>query len=362
MNYDELSNIIIQKLNTFSLSGIFIESDTKYTKQYQNENYQFFRFSDDSNVVIYYVKEETEISNLIRECAEISIRNDLCILCFHVELLGHCNIFINQLKHEKLQDLPICIITYDNQFHIDLIQKFRIIPDKLENRSSSELKSFWCWWRDASHYEIAQLLELSIKYSSKNDSDIYSNYIYPNFYQMMISGQTKQWNGQTRKKNESESSFRAEKQNYRIPMVQLGLIDTNGIITEKGKNLLRIYKNYDIDTYLGYLAKLILIDGKHLFLIKDLIKFQNIKKNEIPSTSEEFFILFEKYMTEKNFLGTRKPSAVTTGAKKSYIRDEPKLWNKLGLFKLETSSRYYIPYKGIDFDFDKLVNLILIQL
>ena len=107
---------------------------------------------------------------------------------------------------------------------------------------------------------------------------------------------------------------------------------------------------------------MILIDGKHLFLIKDLVRFQTINRSIIPSTSEEFFILFEKFMAEKNILGTRKPSAVTTGAKKSYIRDEPKLWNKLGLFKLETSSRYYIPYKGIDFDYSKILNTLIIHI
>lgn len=360
--YENVANSVLRNINNYSATTPFVEIDSTFVKCYQNDNYRLYRDNCDSTIIVYFVGVDVEIDEIFTECVDISVKNDLCVICFPLESLGKANILIDQMEHQNLNDLPICIVAYDSLGNESILKKFRIVPDQLERRSSSELKSFWCWWRDASHYEIAQILSLSFKYSHKGEKDIYTKYIYPDFYNLLITGQTKNWEGKTRNKKESESSFKAEKQNYKIPLVQLGLIDTEGYISNKGKYLLSIYNNYPEEIYFKTLSKMILIDGKHLFLIKDLVRFQTINRSIIPSTSEEFFILFEKFMAEKNILGTRKPSAVTTGAKKSYIRDEPKLWNKLGLFKLETSSRYYIPYKGIDFDYSKILNTLIIHI
>ena len=84
-------------------------------------------------------------------------------------------------------------------------------------QQKDEAKTFWCWWRDMSHYELFDLLRLSFLFNEAK-GDIYSKYIYPKFYDMMIHGRTKQWNGSPRKKNPSESSRKSEKQNYNIPL------------------------------------------------------------------------------------------------------------------------------------------------
>ncbi len=172
-------------------------------------------------------------------------------------------------------------------------------------------------------------MELSEKYDD-DDGDIYTKKVYPEFYNMMINQETQQWDGTPRKKNYSQASFKSEKQNYKIPMCQLGLWEAEqGHIMQKGRAMLEVARRNGAgsNVFLAYLSKIILLDGKHLDLIKDLDEFQKNSPEEIPESSSDFFILFDNYMENKNSIGTRKPSAVTTGAKRSYVRDEPKLWN-----------------------------------
>lgn len=64
-------------------------------------------------------------------------------------------------------------------------------------------------------------------------------------------------------------------------------------------------------------------------------------------------------METKNSIGTRKPTAVKTGAKKAYVRDEPKLWNKLGIIIPSGKNRYYWPFKGIKFNWQKINEILM---
>ena len=202
---------------------------------------------------------------------------------------------------------------------------------------------------------------MSYKYATE-DGDIYTKYVYPEFFELMIEGKTKKWDGKPRIKSYSESSYKSEKQNYKIPMCQLGLWEAEtGHITDKGMTLLDVVRTYGADSqdYFLCLAKLILLDGKHLDLVKDLEEFQKSNPAIIPDTSAEFFVLFDEYMMNKNSVGTRKPTAVKTGAKRAYVRDEPKLWNKLGILKMQGASRYFIPFVGIEFNWERINEILL---
>ena len=208
---------------------------------------------------------------------------------------------------------------------------------------------------------MATLLELSYKYDNE-PGDIYTKYVYPEFFNMMVEGKTQKWDGKPRAKSYTTSSYKAEKQNYKIPMCQLGFWDADtGHITDKGLTLLDVIRSYGSDSheYFDCLAKIILIDGKHLDLVKDLEEFQKSNPAIIPETSSEFFVLFDEYMISKNSMGTRKPTAVKTGAKNAYVRDEPKLWNKLGIIKMQSAARYFRPFVGIEFNWDRINEILL---
>ena len=81
------------------------------------------------------------------------------------------------------------------------------------------------------------------------------------------------------------------------------------------------------------LAYLILVNGKHLELIKIFEEYQS-KSVVLPEDSKNFLLGVETFLTSEGKIGTRKPTAVTTAAKVTYIRDEPKLWNKFQIMKL----------------------------
>lgn len=310
-----------------------------------------FLFPDEKKNEEDWVKDSVEILNVF----------DSCIVCFSSNQLYDANSFCDCLAMKGLDSLQVGTIAYDTSGHIITLKMYIRSDTSSKTRSKGEQKSYWCWWRDASHYEVAMLLELSEKYDDLKE-DIYTNKVYPEFYDMMINRQTKQWDGTPRKKNYSKASYKSEKQNYKIPMCQLGFWNVQtGHITPKGKLLLEVARrNGDgSDIYLKYLSKIILLDGKHLDLIKDLDEFQKKCPEIVPESSAEFFVLFDNYMETKNSIGTRKPTAIKTGAKKAYVRDEPKLWNKLGIIIPSGKNRYYWPFKGIRFNWTKINEILL---
>ena len=297
----------------------------------------------------------------IQEVLKVLNCFDACIVCVPAQKLQEAHYLCDLILEKDLGSLKITILSYDGSGQIVLLRNYTQTSKTLKKRSKSELKSYWCWWRDASHYEVATLLELSEFYDQEK-GDIYTNKVYPEFFEMMINKQTKQWDGSPRNKKYSSASYKAEKQNYKIPMCQLGLWDAEtGHNTMKGKVLLEISRKHGSDSkrYLNYLSKIILLDGKHLDLIKDLDEFQKGCPELIPEASADFFVLFDDYMIKRNSMGTRKPTAVKTGAKKAYVRDEPKLWNKLGIIIPSGQNRYYWPFKGLKFDWNRINEILL---
>lgn len=314
-----------------------------------------------STMAFFFVEATDNVEIWTKMALNILSYFDTCITCFPSYALDNANFYCDYLAEKGLDMLQIGSVAYDSAGHVVVVKMYTKSDTSSKKRSLSEKKSYWCWWRDASQYEVATLLELSEKYDDEDD-DIYSKYVYPEFYDMMISQRTKQWDGTPRKKNYSKASFKSEKQNYKIPMCQLGFWDVStGHITDKGKMLLEIARrNGDSSKiYLNYLSKILLLDGKHLDLIKDVEDFQKKCPEIIPESSAEFFVLFDDYMETKNSIGTRKPSAVKTGAKKAYVRDEPKLWNKLGIIIPSGKGRYYWQYEGIKFNWQKINEILL---
>jgi hypothetical protein len=220
-----------------------------------------------------------------------------------------------------------------------------------------DIKTFWSWWRDISQYEVYDLLNLSFKYGDL-DGDIYSDKIFPEFYSSLINRGTRQWNGIPR--NKADTSKTSEKQNYKIPLVQLDLWTRSECrLTALGFELLQIGKLYGPGSsrFLDRLAYLVLVNGRHLDLINTVEKFQ--KKGPVPQTSKEYSIVLEDYLTKQGAIGKRKPSAKKTGAKISYLRDEPKLWNKLGLLAMKNGMSYFYPGEGFRFNWERISGLLL---
>ncbi|WP_312702450.1 hypothetical protein [Sedimentibacter sp.] len=275
--------------------------------------------------------------------------------------------FINDtLSSEDFKNLPISLVEYDfNTLNEGFEKSVKILKPIDSARSTAPLikrtipKTFWAFWRDASPFEIFDLLNLSDHYS-KHTGDIYSDYVFPAFYEDMITGKTKQWNGTPRKKTASEESRKAEKQNYKIPLFQLGLIDqSEGRLTKLGYQLLFIGKLYGCESseFYDYLTYILLTEGKHLELINEVYRFQLAYK--VAPNSDVFLNQLEGFLSDNGHIGPRKPTARTTSAKPSYIRDEPKLWNALNLLIRKNHSQYFFSSEGYKFNWSNISRILL---
>lgn len=269
--------------------------------------------------------------------------------------------FINDtLKAPEFNNVTLSLFSYDYRSEsLRILRPINSLRNFIEISDSSEdVKTFWCWWRDISHYELYDLLNLSFIYGDY-DGDIYTDHIYPQFYDMMVAGKTKQWDGSPRKKSGSIASRKAEKQNYKIPLVQLELWSrSEGRLSELGFELLSCGKKYGPNSkkFIDKLTYLILVNGRHLDLINMVDKFQKIIPVAIDSKSHAQNL--EQFLTDNGCIGKRKPSAVKSGAKNSYVRDEMKLWNKLGLLYKRSSTEYFFPNEGYKFNWERITDVL----
>lgn len=269
--------------------------------------------------------------------------------------------FINDtLKAPEFNDVALSLFTYDYRSEsLRILRQISSLRSFAEaSGKSEEVKTFWCWWRDISHYELYDLLNLSFFYGDC-DGDIYSDHIYPHFYKMMVDGITRQWDGRPRKKSGTVASMRAEKQNYKIPLVQLELWSrSEGRLTDLGFELLEYGKKYGPDSkkFFDRLAYLILVNGRHLDLINMVDKFQ--KMVSVANDSKSHAQNLEQFLSDNGCIGKRKPTAVTSGAKNSYVRDEMKLWNKLGFLYKRSSTDYFFPNEGYKFNWERITEVL----
>lgn len=271
--------------------------------------------------------------------------------------------FINDtIQAPEFNDVAISLYEYDPQtLSVSILRPISSVRNinalKVANPSNN---TFWCWWRDLSQYELYDLLSLSFKYNDFS-GDIYSQCIWPDFWNKLSLGQTLTWEG-NRRKPASTNSQNQLKQNYKISLNQLDLWNpATGKLTELGYRLLQVGKLYGPNSrdFLCALAYLVLIDGKHLDLIKIVENYQ--KTAIIPNDVNSFLVGLETNLQANGCIGPRKPAAKKTNgtSKPSYIRDEPKLWNKLGFLEMKGTKQYFFPTQGYIFNWHEISDVLV---
>ena len=93
----------------------------------------------------------------------------------------------------------------------------------------------------------------------------------------------------------------------------------------------------------------------HLDLIHIISDIQD--SYVMTDTSMEFKQLLDIELTERGLIGKRKPNAVKTDSKGSYVRDELKLWNKFGLLQCK-NNRYFDKDKDLTFNWQKITEVL----
>lgn len=270
----------------------------------------------------------------------------------------------NSLEAEEFRKVGISLYSYNPLDVYNGVTLLRGITEKRDPKgvktiNINKVETFWCWWRDCSQYELMDLLELGFLYND-HEGNIYTDLIYPEFYERLVTKRTRQWNGKARNKVKSAQSYNSEKQNYKIPLSQLELW-YEGHLTNLGFKMLEIGKKYGAgsEAFMNALGYIILVNGKHLELIKLIEKYQKETANPIPDTSKQFLLELEDFLTKNGCIGARKPTAIKTGAKATYIRDEPKLWNKFNILSYNTKSDYFFKNEGYKFDWHKISDILV---
>jgi hypothetical protein len=171
----------------------------------------------------------------------------------------------------------------------------------------------------------------------------------------VVPGKARTWEGAFRNKA-VKAKITPEQRNAFYAMRHCGLIDNDGRITMAGLELLHVGKVYGPDSvaFLNLLANRVLVDGRHLDLILWVEKQSASLASKHKNSSDKYLSSLDKTLVAEGVIPPRAKGA----AKAHFIRDEPKLWNKLGLLLKRNGTQYFCPGAGYQFDWRSIISSI----
>jgi hypothetical protein len=263
--------------------------------------------------------------------------------------------YVADVISKNLDKLPIALFSYDkNVSDLSVLRKLQARQASMIVGSKKvRPHAFWAYWRDLSNFDLLEIMRII-------DADPYSSFAisYDCFWENFAAkGKARTWEGEARKrKNLHAISKGAERLNARLAMRQTGLLGPNHRLTSLGLELLRVGKIYGADSipFLNLLARFILIEGRHLDLIFWIEERGRLIEQNLKNTSRQYFSALDEQLIAGGVIAPREPDV----AKIHYIRDEPKLWNKLGLLKNSGSAKYFHNGIGFVFDWRKIISVV----
>jgi len=252
--------------------------------------------------------------------------------------------------------LPLAVFTYakDPGSSTDLHNLLAL--NERENYSGAipgnvGRKVFWAYWRDLSQHEVLQLLALMDKDELTFDA------AFEHYWQERLQGQALTWEGEPRNTGtDSSARRRAEAANTSISLKHIGLVESNGKLTEAGYELLHLGKIYGADSkiFLQRLGKRVLEDGKHIDLILWVQEQQRLIGASNLANAGTFYHGLDTQLAVQGVI----IEAPSESAKENFLRDEKKLWNKLGLLREYAVGRYFHPGEGLAFNWDVIISML----
>lgn len=260
--------------------------------------------------------------------------------------------YISAMFTGLLSTMPVALLSYEKD-----PTKFTVLR-KLQVRKNAPMsipkgvggKVFWGYWRDLSNYDLLTLLDL-MGIKSLNMDKAFASF----WKAFAITGRARTWEGTPRKKK-SGAPNPSEKLNTELAIKHAGLVDSHGQITAAGYGLLHTGRIYGPDsiTFLEELARCVLIGGRHLDLIFWVDEKQRLLALKNKRTAPKFYRALDLQLAKDGIISP--PSS--TAAKQHFLRDEPKLWNKLGLLIPSNSHQYFYPEYGLAFDWRKIISIL----
>lgn len=253
------------------------------------------------------------------------------------------------LNESYAQALPVALFQYDqNPADLSVQIPLRSRQNPPPPPSGRSGKVFWAYWRDLSQFDIYALLRIVDAQDTPNFSSAYSSF----WSRFMSAGQARTWNGSLRRISPGRSG-RPEEANAQISFRHLGLISSDGNLTTAGYDLLRLGRTYQPNSlvFMQSLCNRLLTTGKHLELIFWVEDCQRTLLSANKLRSKDFFMALDIKLQQEGVM----PAAPPSGGKSSYIRDEPKLWNKFSLLVRRPGGNYFHPGIGFVFDWRAII-------
>jgi hypothetical protein len=263
--------------------------------------------------------------------------------------------YLKDVIASDLKDLPVVLFSYDKSVsNLSVLHKLkpRVVP-LAAAPAGTRPRAFWAYWRELSNFDLYEILRI-IDLSDTPSFDVSFGQFWKEF---ASKGKARTWEGALRKKKKLNApSQTAERLNVFLAMRHAGLLGPDGRLTSEGLELLRVGKVYGPDSvaFMNLLTRLILIEGRHLDLIFWVEERTRVIKSIDKQSSNEYVSALDKELVARGVIPPQK-----TDAKKAhFIRDEPKLWNKLGLLKRDGSTQYFHNGYGFVFDWRKIISVI----
>jgi hypothetical protein len=206
-------------------------------------------------------------------------------------------------------------------------------------------KVFWAYWRDLSQYDLLELLRLMAADPPVAFPTAFDRY----WTGSVVADRALKWDGTLRgHKNAELPDPQAAKLNARLSLRHLGLIDTTLHLTDAGLELATQGRIYGADSvaFMRLLANRVLDAGNHL----ELIFWVDEQQRTLPPSSKQDARSFQRALDIKLQEAGVIPRVPGNGGKPYFLRDEQKLWNKLG-FLVSADQRAYF-HVGVGYVFN----------
>jgi len=263
--------------------------------------------------------------------------------------------YFRDLMANMLTPLPVALFSYGrNPPDLTVLRSLpvRTNPPPALPRGRGR-GAFWAYWRDLSSYDLLTLLRLA-DLSTKHSFDP----VFQKFWrQYATRGKAQTWEGKQRKpKRDGGRDYAGEKTNDWLAMRHTGILDSTAKLTAAGYEVLRVGRVYGPDStaFLELLAHQVLIEGQHL----ELMFWLERKQRSVSAANKRDAPVFYKALDAALVRDGIIPPRPRTSVKPTFLRDEPKLWNKLGLLVRDGGARYFHPGHGFVFDWRKIISVM----
>jgi len=212
---------------------------------------------------------------------------------------------------------------------------------------------FWSYWRDLSNYDLLILLSEMMKSRTSSFKSAYRTY----WKKFLTKGKALTWEDKKRKsKDPLSASFKSEELNAFLSLRHIGLINSENRLTEEGSRLARLGIVYGPDSasFLSFLANRVLSNGRHLDLVFWVDEQQRKISADKKQSAHDYYVELDICLQKEGII----PSVPDGSGKPTFLRDEQKLWNKLGLLVLYKKRSYFHPGIGLAFSWRNIISAV----